>query len=103
MNLVKSLKKMCLPSILYLVFSLLVLVILGYQNMNNSHTLCVGDYSCAMPSVVMFFVFNILYVLFWVWILNLICKAGWKWVSWILVLFPFVLAFLLVILGMTKD
>ena len=32
-------------------------------------------------------------ILFWTWVLNIICKAGYKWVSWLLVLLPFILIF----------
>ena len=38
---------------------------------------------------------HIVYVVFWTWVLNLICKAGYKWISWVLVLAPFVIIFLL--------
>jgi hypothetical protein len=34
-----------------------------------------------------------LYILFWTWLLNLICKVN-KGISWIIVLFPFILFFL---------
>jgi hypothetical protein len=36
---------------------------------------------------------HFIYVVFWTWVLNLICKAGYKWLSWVLVLAPFVLIF----------
>jgi hypothetical protein len=37
-----------------------------------------------------------LYIIFWTWILNLICKSGASVVSWVLVLFPIILMFLII-------
>jgi hypothetical protein len=44
------------------------------------------------------FVFKALYILFWTFILNSLCKAGYKEVSWFLVILPLLLLF--VILGL---
>ena len=101
MNLVKTFKKLCMPSALYFVLAILSLILLVFQNMNNSHTLCVGNYSCPVPNVTLVFVINLVYIIFWTWVLNLICKAGWNWLSWFLVLFPFIVISLFVLLGMT--
>ena len=99
----KSFKQLCMPATIYLVLSLFAMAMLIIQNFNNSHTLCVGNFSCPMANTTMFYLINILYVLFWTWILQLICKAGWKSVSWVLLLFPFIIAFLFVISGMTQN
>ena len=40
-------------------------------------------------------VVHIIYVVFWTWILNLICKAGYKWISWVLVLAPIIIVVML--------
>ncbi len=40
---------------------------------------------------------------FWTFVLNCICKAGYKGVSWFLVLFPFVLMFVLIALFLLKS
>ena len=37
---------------------------------------------------------NILFTLFWTWILNRLCSAGYSRVSWFLVLFPYLLLFI---------
>jgi len=103
MNILKQFKKLCMPAVLYLILSLLALLIIIMQNFNNSHTLCVANYSCPMSNIPLFFIFNILYILFWTWILHLICKSGWNIISWMLVLFPFILAFIIVILGMSQN
>jgi hypothetical protein len=43
------------------------------------------------------FVVKLIYILFWTWILNLICKDGHSGISWLLVLVPFVLMFFVVL------
>jgi hypothetical protein len=46
----------------------------------------------------MMFVFKALYILFWTFILNSLCKAGYKEVSWFLVLLPLILLFIILAL-----
>ena len=40
---------------------------------------------------------NILFTLFWTWVLNRLCSAGYIRVSWFLVLFPYLLLFIALI------
>lgn len=103
MDLYKTFSKLCGPASFYFVISLLALFLVIYQNLTNKHTLCVGNYSCHVPNVTLIFIINIAYILFWTWVLYLICKAGWRSLSWALVLFPFVVIFLMVILGMSQN
>ena len=37
---------------------------------------------------------NILFTLFWTWLLNQLCSAGYIRVSWFLVMFPYLLMFI---------
>ena len=37
---------------------------------------------------------NVLFTLFWTWVLNRICSAGYIRVSWFLVLFPYLILFI---------
>ena len=39
-------------------------------------------------------VINILFTLFWTWVLNRLCASGYSRVSWFLVLFPYLLLFI---------
>jgi hypothetical protein len=57
-----------------------------------------GMFSARVPSTMLVFLVKIIYVLFWTWILNLICKDGHKEIAWFLVLIPFILLF--VIMGL---
>jgi len=96
-------KKLCTPAYVYLVISLIVLVVMGFQNLGNSTEYCAGSYSCAVSSTVMIFLMKLLYVAFWTWVLNLICKAGVPVVSWILVLMPLLAMFLIIGLYMING
>ena len=42
---------------------------------------------------------NILFTLFWTWVLNRLCSAGYIRVSWFLVLFPYLFLFIAVVGG----
>jgi hypothetical protein len=94
------LKNLCTPSYVYLVISLIFLIILSVQNYGNVNTYCLGDYSCDVQSTTLIFLIKLLYVAFWTWILNLMCKEGptGTGIAWFLVLIPFIIMFLL--LGM---
>ena len=94
----KFIKKLCTPAYVYLVVSIIAIVILMFQNGGNEHVYCVGNFECPVPSTALVFVFKFLYVAFWTFVLDSICKAGYKQFSWFLVLLPFLLFF--VILGM---
>ena len=93
---VSGLRNLCTPSYVYLVISTIALVVMLYQNMGNLDQYCVGTMSCTVSSTVMIFVIKIIYILFWTWILNLICRAGAPGIAWFLVLLPFILMFILI-------
>ena len=91
-------KKLCTPAFFYLVVSVVIFVIIAIQNLGNTTKYCVGDYECALPNTFMIFIFKAIYILFWTFILNSLCKAGYKEVSWFIVLLPLILLF--IILGL---
>jgi hypothetical protein len=49
------------------------------------------------------FLVKIVYILFWTWILNLICKDGHTGIAWFLVLIPFILLFVIMGLVMVNP
>ena len=94
-----GLKKLCNPAYVYLVISCIALIIISIQNLGNVNTYCLGSYSCDVGNTSIIFVIKALYILFWTWLLNVICKGGAPNFAWLLVLFPFILLF--VVLGLT--
>jgi hypothetical protein len=100
---VAGLRNLCTPSYVYLVVSIIFLLVALFQNYTYSDTYCLGSYSCSVPSTMMIFIIKLLYVLFWTWVLNLICRAGAPTFAWILVLFPIILMFLLISMYMISN
>jgi hypothetical protein len=99
-----GLTDMCPPAYVYLVVSTMAITVMFLQNyyvMQNVYgspdhnVYCLGSYSCEVSSVSMLFLIKVLYILFWTWILNLICRAGAPGFAWFLVLLPFLLSFIL--------
>lgn len=89
-----DIKKLCTPSMIYFVISAIALALLGIQNLNgNDNTLCIGTYKCSIASKTMVLALNAIYILFWTFVLDLFCKAGYKELSWFIVLIPIVLIF----------
>lgn len=86
----------CTPAYFYFVISMIAIVIMMLQNFGNTNVYCLGDYSCDVTNKYMIFVIKVAYVLFWTWILNLICSNGYESVSWFLVLLPFILMFIFI-------
>ena len=92
----KSLNQLCTPSYVYFIFSVLMIVVSVFQNIGNKNKYTLGLFSCNVPSCVGVFIIKIMYILFWTWILNLMCKDGHSGIAWFLVLLPFVLLFVIV-------
>ena len=91
----KKLKELCTPSLIYFVISMLALASALLQNLGNSTSYTIGSFSCNVPSTILVFIVKLIYIFFWTWIFNLICKDGHSGISWLLVLLPFILLFVL--------
>ena len=96
-------KKLCTPAYIYLVLSIIGLIFSLMQNFGSKHTYKLGLFIARVPSTLLVFVVKIIYVLFWTWILNLICRDGHTGVAWFLVLIPFILLFIIVGLVMVSP
>jgi hypothetical protein len=94
----KSLKELCTPALIYFIISIVALVMVLLQNLGNTHSYHMGTFSCRVPNTSAVFIVKLIYILFWTWILNLICKDGHSEISWLLILLPWILLF--VIMGL---
>jgi hypothetical protein len=99
----KKLGDLCTPSLVYFVLSVLALVVSVVQNLGNSKHYSLGNYSMKVPNTTIVFVAKVIYILFWTWVLNLICKDGHKGIAWLLVLLPFMLLFVIMGLVMINQ
>jgi len=98
-----KLSQLCMPSYVYFVISIVFIILAGIQNMNNTNKYTLGLFSCAVPSCIAIFSIKIIYILFWTWVLNLICKDGHGEIAWLLVFLPFILLFVLLGLVMVSQ
>jgi hypothetical protein len=84
---------LCKPALLYLAISLIALFIMFLQNFANVDMYCLGTYSCGVYSTWLVFLVKLAYILFWTWLLNIICDKINPIYAWFLVVFPFMLMF----------
>jgi len=98
MALPNKMTKLCPPAMLYFVISLICFALSAIQNMQNNKKYNLGAFSCDVPSCVAIFVVKIIYIIFWTWILNLMCKDGHSGIAWFLILIPFILFFILMLM-----
>jgi hypothetical protein len=94
----KALQKLCTPAHVYFLLSLVSLLIMAFQNLGNVNKYCVGNYECTVTSTLGVFAVKMLYVVFWTWVLNTLCRAGYTRLSWFIFLFPFISMFVLIAL-----
>jgi len=88
--------KLCKPAQFYLLISLISYTILLIQNLTSPHEFCMGPYSCETESKPLIMIGQLIYIAFWTWVLNLICKINTS-LSWFLVLLPFILLFVILL------
>lgn len=68
--------KLCTPALIYFVIGVISLVIAFFQRFLLSSLLIKG-----------------FFILVWTWLLNLLCKKGYKTIAWILVILPYIVMF----------
>lgn len=98
-----DLTNMCTPATIYFVISLIGLVMVGLNNLDNSDRLCIGDYNCYVGNNTVIFILNAIYILFWTFILDIMCKSGYSSLSWFILLLPFIILFIVFISLMSKE
>ena len=92
----KTFKELCTPALIYFIISIVSLFMLILQNLTDNHVYYVGTFSCNVSNTAAIFIVKLLYILFWTYVLNLICKDGHSGISWLLILFPFILLFVII-------
>tara|TARA_Y100000591_G_C21788151_1_gene675003 strand:- start:351 stop:728 length:378 start_codon:yes stop_codon:yes gene_type:complete len=96
---VKLFNKLCRPAQLYLALSILSVLAIFTQNHSNPYHYCVGFFransSCNNK---VYFLFKFIYIIFWTFIIQTLCRSGFTTISWLIVLFPFILMFLIIMM-----
>jgi hypothetical protein len=92
----KTLKDLCSPALFFFIISIVGLLLVLFQNLGNTNSYRVGSFACRVPNTIIVFIFKLIYILFWTYVLNLICRDGHSGLSWLLVLLPFLLMFVII-------
>jgi len=85
-------KELCTPAKFYFIIASVSYILMLLQNINSNGRFYLGSYSCP-HNTPMILLLNALYIAVWTWLLNLICSVN-KNISWVIVLFPFILLFI---------
>ena len=99
----EQIKYLCKPAYVYLVISVIATVVLMIQNSGNHNRYCAGSFECEVPNTALVFIVKFMYIAFWTFVLNAICRSGHKQFAWFLVLLPFILFFVLIGMAMLKQ
>ena len=90
-----QLKSLCTPSLIYFVIAMVSYIFVILQNVtSNSPMLQIGVMNMNVPNTLLVYIIKFIYILFWTWILNLMCKDGHSEISWLFIMVPFILVFL---------
>lgn len=94
-NFGKIFKSLCTPAKIYLLMNAIFIFFNILQNL-TSDSYCLGFYRCEYnTSKWPIFLGQFAYVALWTYILNAICNKGYTNISWLLLLLPFILLFII--------
>ncbi len=96
MSLSGQFKRLCTPAAVYFAISMFALLLVLCQNIGHNTSYHVGSFSCRVPSTPLVFIGKFIYIIFWTYVLNLICKDGHRGISWLLVLLPWLSLFVII-------
>ena len=89
MQALKIFNSLCTPAQLYLGISVLAVLSQCYQNIGNPNVFACGLMKANAPiNNVFYIVFEVLYVLGWTYLLNMLCRRGSSTISWLILLLP---------------
>ena len=82
---------LCNPARVYLVVSIIMFIVMVFQNYGQIDIYCLGKLRCEAPNLYMIFIIKILYTIFWTVIIQLLCNAKQPLLAWALVIYPILL------------
>lgn len=85
---------LCPAAKIYLIISTVAMIIMSLNVFGTNHVFCIGTDDCESPiNVVSLYLLKILYVIFWTWVLNVICRKVSMGLALAIALVPFLLFF----------
>lgn len=88
---------LCPAAKFHLIISSIAIVVMSLTVFGTNMPHCFRSNTCNSPfSQYMFVVYSvkILYIVFWTWLLNIICRKVSPSIAWLIALFPFILFFI---------
>jgi hypothetical protein len=89
----KMISDLCTPALAYLILAAVSFASLLAQNMSDSSKFCMGKMSCQVPHVALVLIGKALYIAFWTWAINSLCRAGYKKTAWAVFFLPLLMFF----------
>lgn len=93
-----NIMKLCAPAAIHFITSIIGLLTLLVVSKDVKNVICVNNAKCNVGNKPAFFTVEGLLILFWTFILDLLCKSGYRLLSWLLILMPFILFFIVITL-----
>jgi len=99
-----NLNSLCSPAFFYFIISVFSMIVMMVQNIvEGQNVLCLGEYKCKSSSAPLIFGAEAIYILVWTKILDMLCKRGLGSLSWVIVMFPYILMIILIGLFMLNS
>lgn len=85
---------LCPAAKIYLTISVIAMIVMSLNVFGTNHVFCIGSSTCESPiNSVSLYLLKILYVVFWTWVLNVICRKVSMGLALAIALVPFLLFF----------
>jgi hypothetical protein len=91
-----TIMSLCTPAFVYFVISAIAFVTMVIQNLGNTDRFCFGKQTCDIPSTLMMFAGQALWIAGWTYLLSYLCRKGHKGWAWALLVLPFILMFVFI-------
>lgn len=101
-SVINKVRSLCTPAFIFFVLSVLSLFVMLLDNIQNTNSYCFGNVTCKVANTSTIFIVEILFLVFWTWVLNFICSRGYTSVAWFILLFPYIVLFGLLLFGASE-
>ena len=92
-GIINKVQSLCTPALIFFILSVLSIFVMLFDNLENTHSYCFGNVSYNVANTSTIFIVEILFLIFWTWVLNFICSRGYANFAWFILLFPYILLF----------
>jgi hypothetical protein len=98
-GILNKVQSLCTPAFIFFIISIISIFVMLFDNLENTNSYCFGNVSCNVANTSTIFIVEILFLLFWTWVLNFICSRGYANFAWFILFFPYILLFALLLFG----